>query len=653
MQKVSTEFDDDEFDDFGTAALEQYESTQRTTGDIATAHSASTGINPMPTKTTTKSSRIIPSRADSVQLTMEQLQEENFTKDGEVKVLRSEKERLLSELRKQEEQLQESLSRFTTEKKNIETQLSREKDSLLAKLQFQEQEMASLREKCILLEQHMKKSSSAVKPVPISKPIKTPGSSKASTSSTTTFLSTETFMPQVNTDDVIPIHVKSKRTSRERLGSTSDKQADIKPKKARVSRSPSSSENVKEKKGSKSSKIASLSTEPPLPTGIDPSLVLHDVPRELDDSQLLMLLVRPDLLKPPIFETESKKSDSPPAATSDKDSPSSEDDDDKCSQINSDDSPNSLSGLLSLLRVEPESAAMTAFLTPSFASAPDGFMSLSPSVSTPVEPTKSSASKLATDSETMLDLATFPFSDTNTPVSSEQDAKIYTLVDSVDKKGLEKSITGLLQSADMSSMSKATTFSNTSFCPNKLYSRMRENSNVQLLIKNITATVVQYHSDQTARAKGLANSSMNDGVENTEPSPNLGSHKLFSSSGSSKASSDLFVPLKCDQQLVSSFLHILEILVTYFKSVREQILFEPPKLVLDSQSESSVEMCDSLSTTSSPSSRIIGRRLWKPVRSDLAEVSRRLSLREDRSATPDSPPKETTVSYTVQCLLVY
>lgn len=569
---------------------------------------------------------------------MDQLREENFTKDGEVKVLRSEKERLLRELRKREEQLQKTHSKFTSEKRDIETKLSRENDSLTAKLQFQDQEIASLREKCLLLEQKSKMSLGAPRPVPISKPIKT--SSKASTSPTTAFLSTESFMPQIDSAEVTPIHVKSKRTNRERSVSISDKRTtDTKPKKSRVSHSPTAtpSDSLSGKKGSKST------NKPPEPTGVDPSLVLKVPGEELDNAQLLMLLVRPDLLKPPVFESETTEESSPPpvVVTSDKDSPSSEDD--ESSQYNPEDSPNSLSGLLSLLRVEPKSPG--TFSTTNDAS--DSSMMSSPSASTPIAHKKGVVPKLATSSKSRLEQTT---SSANYTPSYGHDMRLSTLLGSVDKKGLEKSIGDLLQSADKSAISRAT---GTSFCPSRLHSKMTENSNLKLLMRNIAATVVQYHTDQSAKAKGPANTSISDaGGDTTDSGASLGSQKSISKSISSstnsltsKTSSELLVPLKCDQRLVSKFLEMLETLVTYYRSVREQILFQSPsKLDLDSRPGSSMSMFASSSDNASPPSRITSRkRSFKPVRSDLAEVSRRLSLR-DRSATPESPTKEATVS---------
>lgn len=666
MQKVSiAEFDDDDFDEVGAAALDEYEQSQRSVPPTDTldtpTHSTNTGITVPTTTKQCYSYRRDPStnpsaQSDPIQQAMDELREDNFTKDGEVKVLRSEKDRLLSELRKREEQMREIQSRLTIEKNIVQTQLSKEKDSLTAKLQFQEQEIVSLREKYLLLEQH-KKSPGTSKPIPTSRPIKTAISSKTSS---TTFLSTESFMPrsQINSAEVTPVHVKPKRA---RSVSLSDKKPEVvKSKKVRVARSPTTTplNSLSGKTGSKNTKNTSPCNKPPGSVSVDPSMILSVQGRELDDPQLLMLLVRRDLLKPPVFlsTNEQEEAEPSPVVVSDKDSQSS---DEESSQSGSEDSQNSITGLLSLLRVQPKpktfSGYSTSFVTPVKAldSSLLSTSESSPSACTPVRQKRMQLLKPHTLAR--MDLARprmekpgssllQSLSANNTPINCAYDERTSSLFSSIDKKGLEVSIGALLQSADLSSISRTTTACATSFCPNKLHSRMLENSNLHLLIRNVTATVLQYHADQSAKAKGTANTSILDGGDTTDSSMSLGSHKSISSTGSSKASSELFSPLKCDQQLVSKFLEILYTLVSYYQCVREQILYQPSKLIFDSRPRSSINVQAPSSTGSFLDREGVVSTILKPAPPDLAEVSRRLSFKRDRSCTPDSPTKAENVS---------
>ena len=57
---------------------------------------------------------------------------------------------------------------------------------------------------------------------------------------------------------------------------------------------------------------------------------------------------------------------------------------------------------------------------------------------------------------------------------------------------------------------------------------------------------------------------------------------------SSKTSSELTSPPKADQDLASQALELLEILVTYSKAVREQILMQPPQFLIDCRSSSAM-----------------------------------------------------------------
>lgn len=152
------------------------------------------------------------------------LQEQNYTKDGEVKVLRGEKERLERELKKKSEQLECIQTQLNSEKRDRELAAAKEKDSSLTRLQFKEQELLSLQDRCAELErkcqqdqlsQSLNTSLASLSRMPIkSQPLRTcPQStnkknslyrvresngdhvSTASQNTTTEFLSTETFMP--------------------------------------------------------------------------------------------------------------------------------------------------------------------------------------------------------------------------------------------------------------------------------------------------------------------------------------------------------------------------------------------------------------------------------------------------------------------------
>ena len=87
-----------------------------------------------------------------------ELQEVNYRKDGETKVLRSEKERLAEELRKKEEAARDVQTRLLSEKEELEQRYAREKEALATTLKFNEQELSSLQEKCRLLEDRLKRS---------------------------------------------------------------------------------------------------------------------------------------------------------------------------------------------------------------------------------------------------------------------------------------------------------------------------------------------------------------------------------------------------------------------------------------------------------------------------------------------------------------
>ena len=89
---------------------------------------------------------------------LRELREVNYCKDGEVKVLRSEKERLVEELRKKEEAARDVQTRLLSEKEELEQRHAREKEAMTTTLKFSEQELVSLQERCRLLEDKLKRS---------------------------------------------------------------------------------------------------------------------------------------------------------------------------------------------------------------------------------------------------------------------------------------------------------------------------------------------------------------------------------------------------------------------------------------------------------------------------------------------------------------
>ena len=87
-----------------------------------------------------------------------ELQEANYCRDGEAKVLRSEKERLAEELRRKEEAARDVQTRLLTEREDLEHRYAREKEALTTTLTFNQQELTSLRERCRALEDRLRRS---------------------------------------------------------------------------------------------------------------------------------------------------------------------------------------------------------------------------------------------------------------------------------------------------------------------------------------------------------------------------------------------------------------------------------------------------------------------------------------------------------------
>ena len=567
------------------------------------------------------------------------LQEQNYTKDGEVKVLRSEKERLVGELRKREEQMHELHTRLLSEQKTKEQQLSKEKASLSTQLQFKEQEVLALRQKCALLEQKQRPSLQPVSPVPssvlpqtISSSIKSRSlSSSASKEAQVCFLSTETFMPlsQMATTEVTPVQVGQKRSSQD---GGEDFAVNNTPKLKSAKRSPT----VEDRNGVHASKKVIITTSntsiaPPSLTELssveevqhpsqrntplrdriqdsDPPVVLKVPNKELDGAQLLMLLIQYDLLKVPEFVSRDLSSDEEQSATEQQ----PDDLDDEPSE-----SSTKLTGLLSLLNLRQQSQdSFTVF--PNILTTPisadesgnlqDSFTSykvLNPkrgnAPHTPVRKLNIRPPKPHTCGRTDVSKSRSrqavagpmkALSASNTPVLSHsllgEDVNA-SLAGSIDRSELEKNIASFLRCADSSKFSRMGS-SISSLSPISFSAVTRSPDPSTLLLHQIGDIIVQYHSDQLAKAKAstLNASGLLDVGEIVDSSSITSPKSSVGSTISSKTSSELTSPPKADQDLASQALELLEILVTYSKAVREQILMQPPKFSMDSRSSSAM-----------------------------------------------------------------
>lgn len=433
--------EDDELDEIGTAALEQYELTQRTPADnrsptpvsdpildIPISHptpvsTSSTVLGPQartasaslgrstsswhnPYREAVSSAQVVEGKdsltAESSEDHCErirQLQEQNFTKDGEVKVLRGEKERLMGELRKKDEQMNSIQTKLLSEKRTKEEEMIKERDTLATKLQFKdqelqvkEQEVVKLREELAKLREKLEQRHKAVNfgNTPLSTsavltPKAMPGGgpshhSRSTPTSRPEFLSTETFMPlsQMNTSNVTPVQVGQKRGAvavkeeqREAPRKTtrrSSKSPSISPGSCSGGPAAHSSRHGDSMRSAKGPSLSSHESERPrrqekgtssrrLTTSERyPRFVLEVPKREPTGAQLLMMLVQCDLLKIPSFQRPMDLS---------QDSISS---DSQGSQSSTDSLPRSvdsthhqkLTGLLSLLHLETASRSSSS-----------------------------------------------------------------------------------------------------------------------------------------------------------------------------------------------------------------------------------------------------------------------------------------------------
>ena len=679
------EEEDDDLDMLGTAALEEYEQTQKNPSPTPSPIPKPT-INPQTsipsklhsttipkwhnpyekvesegssttTSTSSSSSSALPQHrgpassvtsADDPSEKIRQLQEQNYSKDGEVKVLRSEKERLLEELRKKEEHMHAMQTQLLSDKQAIEQQLLKENKSLSTKLNFAEQEVFKLRENYTFLEQMQKSSSqpslnqweSAPKPITPLKTMKAKQSSHQSKDHRTKFESTETFMPlsQMIASDVTPVPVGRKRPSindgpsSKQARKPSSSLVSLGPSTKAISSSPKKASTLSSVKRSNEKLLATPSgedhlqsqpTKKPSSSGDQASdAVVLEVPStELTGTQLLMLLVHRNLLKIPDFKSVESGS-STDLSQSDAGVQSSSSGD-----LSSNTEPayeRKLTSLLSLLHVERRDlyspAGLPSIAFPSISELYPCSPSMdatnsrpTPAVpdlnSTPVRKPKLQAQKPYTSGRLELarsrtrqasNAAVAPaksYSASNTPThggsmldGSEMPGSLFS---SVNKGQLEKSIASLLLSADSSYLSVGASYSQNRrvpFSPSP-FSASTSGNSVFILLKQAHDIITKYHTEQLAKIQQSLNTSGigAEFVEEVAVSPKAIFSGSRDSSISSKTSSELLSPAKADQELVSQALEILETLVTYSKSVREHVLEQLPKFSVESRPSSSMD----------------------------------------------------------------
>ena len=605
-----------------------------------------------------------------------ELQEQNFTKDGEVKVLRSEKERLLGELRKREEQLHDVATRMQLEKQTREQQLMKESESLATKLKFNEQELKALQEKCAFLEQKQKASkhqpSQLTPSLPQSRPpqkatstfsgsdrkgrVQGAGHGRSDQDRSVEFLSTETFMPlsQMVPSDVTAVHIGQKRVSQSEQGSgdgTASKMktarsSSISPTTAAAAarkhdKGPSStpveisstSLSLKQSSGSRSTparRIAAMKKDtqtPPTSTKTlhpkDPPIVLDVPSTQLDGARLLSLLVDPNLLKVPKFRSEdSSPEEEPPSIQF----PAHEEYSTSELSPVTNDPPRKLIGLLSLLH-PPVQTSLFPGVFPNMLTTPVSSLkssearsgssvnscsykqipmfesSLETTPKTPVRKPKIPLPKPHTCARSDLSKvktrevfgASKSLSAANTPVRLllPDQQSVSSLASSINTAGLEQSIASLLHSTDSSRLSAVVrsvgclSLSGASPSPFGLHHSYSGDS-CTLLLQHLGDIVIEYYNEQQAKARASASggntSELGDTLDSSVNSPKS------SLSSSTVSSRDLASPPAADQELVSQTLGLLETLVSYSRSAREQLLAQPPEFSIDSRPSSAMEL---------------------------------------------------------------
>ena len=684
------EGDDDFLDELGKAALEDYELTQRSpqlqTGHSNPAQSTSQFIRE-PVKESGSQLNLLRSELNAKTEKLQELEEKGYEKDGEVKLLRS-------ELKKKDDQLRELHSKIVSEQKQKEEQFERETKSLSTQLEFKEQELAALKERCSSLELRHKQqpSTSHTSPILHSRPPQRQGEPKSSEK--TNFLSTENFMPlsQMSQTDITPVHIAhvSKKIKPDQVN-VERRSPNLKstPIPTRNTDTASTDSNVTSKEqGSKSStpQQSEKSADPSLKTPDEYKPIHLNVPSlEVSSRELLMLLAHPELLKIPTMDDDSdNSSDKEQSSTSQKKEAAT----------------SSLPGLFSLLHIPSSSSSKstsfssgTGMTTPVSrlqhnVTPPSAGTSLSgPSLeqssdSLPKTPIRKSRLQLHkphtcghTDmSRSRLRVAPddFPLRKTlsasNTPihertttpavVTSEPEKISQGLLDSVDVDGLTGSILSLLTDGDTSTVlsmlnqsydsltptsfpSFPPSLSSSTTHPDYLTRDIKTPSVEVRLLEDIGSVVVRYVTEQMEQARASAISAASnfsdlDSVDTQSPKSSIGG----STTSSSKNGTDLIEPSKADQTFVCQSLGILETLVTYSRHAREQLTAPlPPKYTLEDETAT-----ETLETKLSKVAR--EKRKEERVEDDTSEME----SSEDTTEQPSTSKPKVIVSFKTACV---
>lgn len=637
---------------------------------------------------------------------IKQLQEQNYSKDGEVKVLRGEKERLLRMVGEKEREMHTMQALLLSEKQAEKKLITKERDSLFTKLQFKEQELVAMAEKCAKLEQKRqlgsaRKVPSSTSPSPSftsshsSTPVPTksrPRPAATQQDKPTEFLSTESFMPlsQLNTEDgsITPVHIGTasriqtslsggeiQRSSGARekgkggggrgeggkgsgQGVKEEKKSQKNDKSKKQSRSrsisPNPSDLKKMRRRSKSDRDSSSTcTEDKrgggggdlgekIPQEVDkPPPRLHVPGRKLDGAQILLLLVKQNLQKPPPLLSHPGDQQVPPNSTTINSSGDSTD-----GQISVDSQilgggggRKKITGLLSLLRLDSNPLSFAKHSTPaptrnSDAASSSSSISIFPQLSsssscmsssslevltppckrtTPSRPSRLSLSKSKPHALARTNLVqsrtrhnsgllsaptTRSLSAANTPQRSGgflTEHTTSTLFSSFSTRDLHDNIANLLASSELSR-----------FVPWRRemllvppYSSITNNKGIDngytsviRILNQVSDLVTRYCSDQMSKI------SLESSDNTNSDTSSLMSPKSSSSTSSKFSSSDsLLSPLIGDQKLVTQALETLNILATYSREVREQILLQPPEFAIDNLSVDSRQNPSSLNSS--------------------------------------------------------
>ncbi len=591
-----------------------------------------------------------------------ELQELMYTRDGEVTVLRGEKDRLVGEVRKREGLMQEMHTHLLADQKAMEQQLTREKQSLATEMKFKEQELMALQQKCAMLEQKQKGQTGAHAPP-------APGQSRAMVDGRTKghssgrgiggkegrveFLSTETFMPlsQMGGSEVTTVAVGQRRESLSVQGLEGDRPS---PRGTTAPLDPpaplgTTNQNALTSMMGKVSEPthpqvnSEVSDPPPLPpppsgtVGDKDCPIVLDLPNpQLNGTELLMLLVQRDLLKIPTFPPEE----------------AGEDGEEREEEVaTTDTSPNQpstnlrslvkerLPGLLSLLHVPSQislssTATATTRIFPSVLTTPvsssraelsisgssqntsGGSLRPMPPLDSSIETTPktpiSRRSRLlplkphtcarsdisrARNRQLVPPRGGRSLSAANTPIHDSLEQSLAgSLASSINMGGLEDGIASLLRSTDSSKVSvmfrrpKMASLTGVWSTPLRVKHCRGEDSSLTLL-PHIGNIITRYYSEQLAKARASYASGMvvtehtSDLGDTLEGSSVLQSPKpsLSACSTTSSRFSQDFSPLLADQELASQALGILETLVRYSRTVREQLVTKPLEFDIDSR----------------------------------------------------------------------